>query len=152
MRWMNLEPIIQSEVSQKEKVVFIVQPFSYVWLLATPWTAAGQASQSFTLSQSLLKLLSIESVMPFNHLVLCRPVLLLPSIFPSIRIFSNELALCIRWPKYWGFSFSISPSNEYSGLTGLIFSNITVQKHQFFSAQPSFWSNSHTHTRLLEKP
>ena len=82
----------------------------------TPWTAAHHASLSFTISQSLLKLMSIESVMPFNHLILCRPLLLLPSIFPSIRVFSNESALCIRWPKYWGFSFDISPSNEYSGL------------------------------------
>ena len=82
---------------------------------ATPWTAALQASLSFTISQSLLKLMSIESVMPSNHLVLCHP-LLLPSIFPSIRDFSNESALCIRWPNCWGFSFSINPSNEYSGL------------------------------------
>ena len=82
----------------------------------TPWTAARQASMSITNSQSLLKLLCIELVMPSNHLTLCRPLLLLPSIFPSIRVFSNELVLCIRWPKYWSFSFSISPSNEYSGL------------------------------------
>ena len=82
----------------------------------TPWTAACQASTSFTISQSLLKLMSIESVMPSNHLILCHPLLLLPSIFPSIRVFSNELALCIRWPKYWSFSFRTSPSNEYSGL------------------------------------
>ena len=83
---------------------------------ATPWTAAPQASLSFTNSQSLLKLMSIESVMPSNHLILCRPLLLLPSIFPSIRVFSNESDLCIRWPKYWNFSFSINPSNEFSGL------------------------------------
>ena len=82
----------------------------------TPWTAASQASLSFTTSWSLLKLMSIESVMPSNHLVFCHPLLLLLSIFPSIRVFSNESALCIRWPKYWNFSFSISPSNEYSGL------------------------------------
>ena len=107
----------------------------------TSWTAAHQASLSFTISQSLLKFMSIESVMPSNHLILCHP-LLLPSIFPSIRVFSYELALCIRWAKYWSFSFSISPSKEYSGLifsglTGLIslqskglskvFSNTTVQ-------------------------
>ena len=91
-----------------------VQSLSHVWLFATPWTAACQASQSFTISQSLLKLLSIESVMPSNHLILCRPFLLLPSIFPSIRVFSNELDFHIRWPKYC--SFSISPSNEYPGL------------------------------------
>ena len=84
--------------------------------LATPWMAAGQASLSITNSQSLLKLMSTESVMPCNHLILCRPHLLLPSIFPSIGVFSNESVLCIRWPKYWSFSFSISPSNKYSGL------------------------------------
>ena len=83
---------------------------------ATPWTAAHQASLSITNFQSLLKLISIESVMPSNHLILCRPLLLLPSIFPSIRVFSNESVLHIRWTKYWSFSFSISPSNEYSGL------------------------------------
>ena len=85
-------------------------------LPATPWTAARQASLSITNSRSLLKLMSIESLMPSNHLALCRPFLLLPSIFPSIRVFSNESVLCIRWPKYWSLSFSISPSNEYSGL------------------------------------
>ena len=84
--------------------------------LATAWTTAHQASLSFTISRSLLKLLSIKSMMPFNHLILCCPLLLLSSIFPSIRIFSNESVLHIRWPKYWSFSFSISPSNEYSGL------------------------------------
>ena len=89
---------------------------SHVRLFVTPWTAARQASLSSTVSQSLLKLLSIELMMPSNHLILCHPLLLLPSIFPSIRVFSNESALCIRWPKYWSFSFSISPSNEYSGL------------------------------------
>ena len=82
----------------------------------TPWTAACQASLSFTSSQSLLKLMSVDLVMPSNHLILCRPLLLLPSIFPSIRVISNESVLCIRWPKYWSFSFSISPSNEYLGL------------------------------------
>ena len=92
-----------------------VQSLSHVRLFVTPWTAARQASLSITNSQSLLKLMSIESAMPFNHLILCRP-LLLPSILPSIRVFSNESVLCIRWPKYWSFSLSISPSNEYSGL------------------------------------
>ena len=92
-----------------------VQPLSCVQLFATPWTAACQASLSFTISQSLLRLMSIESVMPSNHFILYRP-LLLPSIFPSIRVFPNESALHIRWPKYWSFSFSISPSNDYSGL------------------------------------
>ena len=84
--------------------------------LRNPRTAARQASLFFTISWSLFKLMSIESVMPSNHLILCRPLLLLPSIVPSIRVFSNELALCIRWPKYWSFSYNISPSNEYSGL------------------------------------
>ena len=92
-----------------------VQLLSHVQFFATPWTAARQASLSITNSQTLLKLMSIESVMPSNHLILCCP-LLLPSIFPSIRIFSNESDLCIMWPKYWSFSFSISPSNEYLGL------------------------------------
>ena len=82
----------------------------------TPWAAACQSSLSFTISQSLLKLMSIKSVMPFNHLILCRPLLFLPSVFPSIRVFSNESALHIRWPKYWSFSLSISPSNEHPGL------------------------------------
>ena len=93
-----------------------VQLLSRVRLFETPWTAAFQASLSITNSQSLLKLISIESVMPSNHLIFCRPLLLLPSVCPSIRIFSNESVLCIRGPKYWSFSFSISPSNEYSGL------------------------------------
>ena len=93
-----------------------VQSLSCVRLFATPWTVAHQASLSITNSQSLLKLMSIESVMPSNHLILCCPRLLLLSIFPSIRVFSNESALRIRWPKYWSFSFSISSSNEYSGL------------------------------------
>ena len=92
------------------------QSLSRVWLFVTPWTAARQASLSITNSRSLLKLMSIESVMPPNHLILCRPLFLLPSVFPSIRVFSNESVLCIRWPRYWSFSFSISPSNEYSGL------------------------------------
>ena len=93
-----------------------VQPLSRV-TLSTPWIAARQASLSITNSRSLLKLMSIESVMPSSHLILCRPLLLPPSIFPSIRVFSNESVLRIRWPKYWSFSFSISPSNEYSGLS-----------------------------------
>ena len=126
-----------------------VQLFSCVWLFAAPWTAAHQASLSITSSRSLLKLMSIQSVMPSNHLILCHPLLLPPSIFPSIRVFSSELALRIRWPKYWSFSFSISPSNEHQdwfplGWTGWIslqskglsrVFNTTVQKHQFFGAQ-----------------
>ena len=93
---------------------------SRVWLFGTPWTAVRQASLSITNSQSLLKLMSIESVMSSNHRILCRPLLLLPSIFPSIRVFSNESVLRIKWPKYWSFSFSISPSNEYSLLKFII--------------------------------
>ena len=129
-----------------------VQSLSHVRLFAIPWTTARQASLSIINSRSSLKLMSIESVMPSSHLILCCPLLLLPSIFLSIRVFSNESALCIRWPKYWSFSFSISPSNEIQdwfplGLAGWIslqfkglsrvFSNITVQKHQFFGAQLS---------------
>ena len=146
-------------------MIVIVQSLNHVWFFATPCTEACQASMSFTISQSPLKLMSIELVMPSNHLIICRLLLLPPSIFPSIRVFSKGSVLCIRWPKYWSFSFSISPSNEYSGfplrLTGLIslqskgisrvFSKITVQKHQFFGAQPSLWSNSHIHIWLLEK-
>ena len=127
-----------------------VQLLSRVQLFATPWTAIYQASLSITNSQSLLKRMSIESVMPSNHLILCLPFLFLLSIFPSIRVFSSESVLHIRWPKYWSFSFSISPSNEYSGLISFrmdwldllavqglsrVFSNTTVQKHQFFGAQ-----------------
>ena len=93
-----------------------VQSRSHVQLFATPLTATHQASQSITNSWILLRLMSVESVMPSNHLILCHPLLLLPSIFPRIRVFSNESALCLRWPKYWSFSFNISPSNEYSAL------------------------------------
>ena len=105
------------DIKQISKI-FVVQLLSHVQLFGTLWTVARQASLSFNISQSLLKLLSIESVMPSYHLILCHPLLLLTSIFPSIRVFSNELVLPIRWPKYWnwGFSFIISPSNEHSGL------------------------------------
>ena len=96
--------------------IAIVQLLSHVWLFVTPWTAASQASLCFTTFWSLLKLMSIESMMASNHLIRCHPLLLPPSIFPSIRVFSNEWDLCFRWPKYWSFSFSISPSNEHSGL------------------------------------
>ena len=96
--------------------ILVVHSLSHVWLFATPWSAACQASLSFAISQSLFKLTSIELVMPSNHLILCCSLFLLPSIFPCIRVFSNESALHIKCPKYWNFSFSISPSNEYSGL------------------------------------
>ena len=129
-----------------------VQSLSRLRLFATPWTAARQVSLSITNSQSLLKLMSIESVMPSNHLNLWRLLLLLPSIFLSIRVFSNESVLRISWPKYWSFGFNISPSNEHPGLISFrmggwislqskgfsrVFSNTTVQKHQFFRAQLS---------------
>ena len=147
----------------------IISQFSWsvVSNSATPWTTACQASLSITNSQSLPKLMSVESVMPSSHLTLCHPLLLLPPIPPSIRVFSNESILRMRWPKYWSFSLSISPSNEHPGLIffrmdwldslqskGLsrVFSNTTVQKHQFFSAQPSSQSNSHIHTWPQEKP
>ena len=100
-------------------VCVVVQSLSCVWLFATPWNPACQVSLSFTISQSLFKLMSIESVMPSSHLILCCPLLLLPSIFHSIRVFSKELALRIRWSNYWSLTFSISPSNEYSGLISL---------------------------------
>ena len=95
--------------------VVVVQLLSHIWFFVTPWTIEYQASLSITNSRSLLKLMSIESVMPSNHLILCHPLLFPPSIFPSIRVFSSESVVPIRWPKYWSFNFSISPSNEYSG-------------------------------------
>ena len=103
-------------VSELPLSVNSVQLLSHAWLFVTPWTVACQASVYINNSQSLLKFMCIESVMPSNHLILCHPLLLLPSIFPRIRVFSTESVLCIRWPKNWSFSFSISPSNEYSGL------------------------------------
>ena len=105
-----------TELVFRRQQILVVQSLSHVQVCAIPETAACQASLSFTISWSLLKLMSIELVIPSTHLVLCHPLLLLPSIFPSIRVFSNELALHITWPKYWSFNFSISPSNEYSGL------------------------------------
>ena len=149
-------------LSHKHCIVIVVQSLSRVWCFATPWTAARQASLPITNSQSLLKLMSTESVMPPNHLILCHPFLLLPSIFTSIRVFSNELALCFRWTQYW--SFSISPSSEYSGLISFWidwFDLLAVQRTlqsllqhhsskapQFFDAQ----SSCHICTWLLEKP
>ena len=149
-------------VPQKIKnrcIISSVQLLSHVWLFVTPRTAARQASPCITNCRSLLKLMSIESLMPANHLVLCHPLLPLASIFSSIRIFSNESPLLIRWPKRW--SFSINPSNEYSGLISFRidwFDHLATQrtlkgllqlynsKHQFFSTQPSLWPNSHIHT------
>ena len=209
-----------------EILFFLVQSLSCIWLFVPPWTAACQAFLSFTISQSLPKFMSFESVMLSNHLILCHPLLLLPSIFPSLRVFYDESALHIRWPIYWSFSFSIRSSNEYSGLisfridwlglfavqgtlksllqhhnwkasvsfpesqlfisgdqsigtsasvlpmniqswfplrlTGLfcllskrflsVFSNTTIRKRQFFSAQPSLWSNTYICMQLLERP
>ena len=136
-------------------MLLVVQMLSHVQFFATPWTAAHQASLSFTISQSLLKLMSLESMRPSHHLIICHP-LHLPSIFPSIMIFSSELALCIRWPKYW--SFSIGPSSELSGLISFgtdWFNLLAVQgtlksllqhhrwKALIFGAKPALWSNSH---------
>ena len=147
--------------------VAVVQSLSCVWLRATPWTAAHHFLLSSTVSQSLLKFMSTELVMLSNHLILCHPFLFLPSIFHSIRVFSSELAVLIKWPKYWSFSFStVLPMNiqgwfpfELTGLISLpskglsrVFSNTTVQKHWFFSTHPSLWSSSHIHTWPLEKP
>ena len=147
-------------------VAFVVQSLILVQLFASPWTVMWQAFLSITISWSLLKLMSIESVMPSNHLFLCCRLHLLPSIFLSIRVFSSELALLIRWPKYWIFSFSISLSNEYSGwfplgfnglisllLKGLsrVFSSIIVWKYPLLDIQSSLWSSSHICTWLLEK-
>ena len=144
-----------------------VQSFSRVWLFATPWIAARQASLSITNSPSSLRVASIESVMPSTHLILSRPLFLLPPIPPSIRVFSNESTLRMRWPKYWSFSLSIIPSKEIPGMLSFRMdwldllavqgtlkriSNTTIQKHQFFSAQLSSQSNSHIHTWPLEKP
>ena len=106
-----------------------VQSLSCVWLFATPWTAALQASLSITNSQSPPKPMSIELVMPFNHLILCHPLLLPSSIFPSIRVFSNKSALCIKWPKYWSFSFNSSPSNEHPGCHPTISSSINTPQY-----------------------
>ena len=148
-------------------IFVVVQSFSHVWLFANPWTAAYQAPLSSTISQSLWKLMSIESLIPPNHHILCHYLLLLPSVFPRIRVFSRELALHIRWPKYWSFSSTSFPLMNIQdwfplGWTGLISLqskgllrvcfNTTVQKHQFFSTQPSLWSTSHIHTWLLEEP
>ena len=146
--------------------VVVVQSLSRDGLFATPWAKVCQASMSFTLSLSLFKLMSIKSEMPSNHLIFCRNLLLLPSIFPSIRFFSSESALHIRWPKYGSFSFSISPSNKYSGLIScriawldLLAVQRTLKsllqhhssKASFLQHSAFFMSNSHIHTRLLEK-
>ena len=155
---------------QQEALMYQIrsdQSLSRVWLFATPWIAACKASLSITNSQGSFKLMSIELVMPSSHLILCHPLFLLRPIPPSIRVFSSESTLFMRWPKYWSFSFSISLPKKSQGWSPLewtgwislqfkglswVFSNTTVQKHQFFGAQPSSQSNSHIHTWSLEKP
>ena len=148
-RWMDKKVVVHTHSG----IFSSVQSLSCVWLFATPWIAAHQASLSITNSQSLLKLMSIRLVISSSHLILCCPLLLLPSIPPNIRVFSNESTLHMRWPKYWSFSFSISLSNEHPGLISFrmdwldllavqgtlsrVFSNTTVQKHQFFGTQLS---------------
>ena len=147
-------------------VTAVVQLLNHVQLFATPWAAAPQAPLFFTVSQTLLRFMSIELVILSTHLIPCHSCLILPSVFPRSRVFSSELALHIRWPKYWIFGFSIILSSEYSGLISFridwfyllviqgtlkVFSNTTVRKHQFFGAQPSLWSNSHILTWLLKK-
>ena len=144
-----------------------VQSLSRVRLFATPWIAARQASLFITNSRSSLRLMSIESVMPSSRLILGRPLLLLPPIPPSIKVFSSESTLRVRWPKSWSFSFSIIPSKEHPGLISFRMDWLDLlavqgtlksllqhhsSKHQFFGAQLSLWSNSHIHTCLLEKP
>ena len=146
--------------------VVVVQSFNHVWLFATLWAAALQASLSFTISRNLHKLMPIELVMSSNHFILCHPLLLLlPSIFTNIRLFSSESSLLIRWPKHWNFSIILC--KEHSGLiffridwfdllaiqgTLKSLSSTTVQKHQSFHAQPTLWAKSHIYTWLLEKP
>ena len=157
---------MQMSSSPSSLSVQSVQSLSRVQLFATPWTAACQASLSITDSRSSLKLMSIKSMMPSSYLIFCCPLLFLPPIPPSIRVFSNESTLRMRWPKYWSFSFSISPSKEHPGLnsfrmdwldllavqgTRKSLTNTIVQEHQFFSAQLSLQVNSHIYTWLLEK-
>ena len=158
-KWKKRESKVFSQIVQ---LLICVQLFVTPW---TTWTAAHQASLFYTISQSLLKLRSNELVMPSNHLILCHPLFLLPSIFPNFRVFCNESALCIKRPKYW--SFSISPSNEYSGLISFRIDWLDLlavqgtlknllqhhsSKESILWHSPSSWSSSHTHTWLLEKP
>ena len=164
--WGKTDLYVVSQIKKNPPNVFTfifssVQSHGHVRLFATLWIVARQASLSITNSQSSLKLMSIESVMPSSHLILCRPLFLLPQIPPSIRVFSNESTLRMRWPKYWSFSFSVISSKETPGLISFrmdclyflavqgtlrVFSNTRVQKHQFFNAQLSLCSNSHIHT------
>ena len=157
-----------SQIWLKYSRWYVDQLLNHVWLFATSWTITHQAPLSSTISQSLLKFMSIKLVMLSNNLILCCSLLILPSVFPSTRVFSNKSALCIRRPKYWSFSFSISPSNEHSGLISLridwldLFAVQEILQEsslapQFKSINSSalnllLWSNSHIHTWLLEKP
>ena len=165
-RWWTRQFLPISVAGPRKIVVVAIQSLSRVWLFATPWTAALQASLSFTISWSWLKYMSIESVMLSNHFIFSHSLLLLSSVFPRIMVFSSGLAFHIRWPRHWSFSFSVHPSSEYSGLISFgidwfgllaiqglsrVFSNTTVRKHQFFSTQSSLWSNSHICTWLLEQ-
>ena len=135
-------------------VLIVVHLLSCVWLFEISWTVPCQASLSFTISQSLLKLMSIELMIPSNHFIFCHLLFLLPSVFPSIRVISNEPALCIWWPKYWSFSFSISPSNEYSGLISfrIDWFDLAVQGTQESSPKPQFKSISSSALSLLYGP
>ena len=156
--------LLGEQALQHHRYDFVVQLLRCVRLFATPCTATWQASLSFSISWRLLKLMSVESMISSNHLILCHPLLFLPSIFPSIRVFSNKLAFHIRWPKHWSFSFSISPSSEHSGLISFRMDWLDLlavgetlksllQHHSSKTSivtQPSLWSNSYN-TRLLEK-
>ena len=148
---------VREDLCKGDVVVSSVQSLSRVRLLATPWTAAHQASRSITSSWSLLRLTSIESVMPSNHLILCHPLFLQASIFLSIKVFSNESILCIRWPKYWSFSFSICPSNEYSRLISfrmdwLDGSPCSPRESQESSPTPQFKSINSLELSFLHSP
>ena len=169
IKWIQIGKEVKLSLFADDMILYISQFNSVTqscWLFATPWIAARQASLSITNAWCLPKLMSIVSVMPSSHLILCHPLLLLPPTPPSIRVFSNESTLRMRWPKYWSFSLSISPSNEHpdsslewtgwislqsNGLSRVFF-NTTVQKHQFFGTQLSSQSNSYVHTWPQEKP
>ena len=154
--WVFQQGLLESSWESLALGFVVVQSLSHIRLFVTPWTAARQASLSFTISQSLLKLMSIELVMPTNHLILCRPLLLLPSIFPSARVFSSESTLLlITWPKYWSFSFSITPSSEYSGLISLMMDwldILAVQGTLKSSPTPQFKSISSSAFTFLYGP
>ena len=158
LKEITVKPYLCSKRDRLLSLLFFVQSLSHVRLFATPWTAAWRVSLSFSISQSFLKLMSVELVMLSNYLILCHPLLLEPSIFSSITVFSDESALCIRWPKYWSFSFSICPSNEYSRLISFRidwFDLLAVQgtlksllqhpslKASILGTQLSLWSSSH---------